>query len=230
MPREPTTECPVQVLEGIITTHLGTIHMHKLLIHLNGRQGCEPRTERRFFRSFLRSVFRLPHKKETEKPTQFFSVVLISMSYVKNAYISVWNPRYGWTHGQLRHTAAAVAQQQQQQRQRKGNDAGVGTLNTSTYYSLHHYRQVHNPLMFTEKPAQFFSVVLISMSYAKKTYIAVWNPRCGQTHGQLRHTAAAAAQQQQQQRQRKGNVAGVGKLSTSTYYTVYSIIGRFIIH
>ena len=46
-------------------------------------QGCEPKTESRFFRSvflvfsrpktdFLKSVFRLPKKNETEKPTRFF--------------------------------------------------------------------------------------------------------------------------------------------------------------
>ena len=51
-----------------------------------GHQGCEPKTESRFFRSvflgfsrpktdFLRSVFRLPKKNETEKPTRFCSVV-----------------------------------------------------------------------------------------------------------------------------------------------------------
>ena len=42
--------------------------------------------------------------------------------------------------------------------------------------------------------------------------------------------AATAAQQMQQQRQRKGAVVGVGRLNTSTYDTVYSTIGRFIIH
>ena len=70
----------------------------------------------------------------------------------KSAYVSVWKPRYGWTHGQLRHTAAAAAAQQQQQwRQRKGAVVGVGRLNTSTSYLLHslqYYRQVHNPLIF----------------------------------------------------------------------------------
>ena len=37
-------------------------------------------------------------------------------------------------------------QQQQQQRQREGAAVGVGRLNTSTYYSLHYCRQLHNPL------------------------------------------------------------------------------------
>ena len=92
----------------------------------------------RFFRlpktDFLKSVFRLPQKNETEKPTRFFSVgFFFHVPYIKNAYISVWKPRYGWTHRQLRHTAAAAAQQQQQRQQRKGAVVGVGRLNTSTY-------------------------------------------------------------------------------------------------
>ena len=39
-------------------------------------------------------------------------------------------------------------QHQQQQRQRKGAVVGVGRLNTSTYYTLQCYRQVHNPSIF----------------------------------------------------------------------------------
>ena len=99
-------------------------------------QRCEPKTDSRFFRSFLfdfsqqktdclKSVFRLSKKTETEKPVflgRFFHV-----RYVKNAHISVWKPRYGWTHGQLRHTVASAAQQQQQC---MGAVVGVGRLNT----------------------------------------------------------------------------------------------------
>ena len=107
---------------------------------------CQPKTD------FLKSVFRLPQKTETEKPTVFLGRFFSHVPYVKNVYISVWKPRYGWTHGQLRHTAAAAAAQQQQQwRQRKGAVVGVGRLNTSTSYLLHslqYYRQVHNPLVF----------------------------------------------------------------------------------
>ena len=99
---------------------------------------CQPKTD------FLKSVFRLPQKTETEKPTVFLGRFFSHVPYVKNVYISVWKPRYGWTHGQLRHTAA---QQQQQQQQRKGAVVGVGRLNVYLLHSLQYYRQVHNPLM-----------------------------------------------------------------------------------
>ena len=121
-----------------------------------------------FFRSFLggfsqpktdfKVVSSVAQKKRNRKTDSVFSVGFFHVPYVKNAYISVWKSRYGWTHGQLRHTAAAAAQQQQQQ-QRKGAVVGVGRLNTSTTtqstvlhvylpHSLQYYRQVHNPLIF----------------------------------------------------------------------------------
>ena len=62
----------------------------------------------------------------------------------------------------------------------------------------------------------FFRSVYFSCPLRKKSaYVSVWKPRYGWTRGQLRHTAAAV---------------GVGRLNTSTYYTVYSTIGRFKIH
>ena len=70
----------------------------------------------------------MPKNNETEKPTRFFRSFFFSCPLRKSAYISVWKPRYGWTHGQLRHAAA-------QQRQSKGAAVGVGRLNTSTYYT-----------------------------------------------------------------------------------------------
>ena len=93
----------------------------------------------RFF-SFFRSrkptlrFFGCP-KKRNQKTDSFFSVVFFPVPHVKNAYKSVWKSRYGWTHGQLRHTAAAGVAPQQQRRQRKGAVVGVGRLNTSTYYT-----------------------------------------------------------------------------------------------
>ena len=76
--------------------------------HILYSQGCEPKTESRFFRSFF-SAFRLPKKTETEKSARFFRSFSFHVPVVKNAYKSVWKPRYGWTHGQLQHTAAAAA-------------------------------------------------------------------------------------------------------------------------
>ena len=96
--------------------------------------------------------FRLPKKPKPKNRLSFFRSFFFHVPCIIIAYKYIWKPRYGWTHGQLRHTAAAAAAQQQQQwRQRKGAVVGVGRLNTSTSYLLHslqYYRQVHNPLVF----------------------------------------------------------------------------------
>ena len=86
-------------------------------------QGCEPKTESQFFRSFFsvflqpktdflkKSVFRLPKKTKPKNRLGFFGRFFY-VPYVKNAYVYVRKPRYGWTRRPLRHTAAAAAQQQ----------------------------------------------------------------------------------------------------------------------
>ena len=96
---------------------------HRLLQQQQYEQGCEPRTESHFFRSvflgfsrqktdflksdFLKSVFRLPKKNATEKPTRFFSVgFLIPVPYANNAYIPILKPRHIWTVLQPPQTAA----------------------------------------------------------------------------------------------------------------------------
>ena len=101
------------------------------------RQGCEPKTETRFFQSFffcLRATenrlfkvgFRLPQKNESEKPTRFFRSFFFPVRYVKNSYIiSVWKPRHEWTHmdsfgkqqQQQQHSSIATTKQQQRQQQ-----------------------------------------------------------------------------------------------------------------
>ena len=117
-------------------------------------QGCEPKTESRFFGrffsvfpdrkpTFLNRFFGCPKKqkpknrlgffgrffrlfatenrlfevgfsvaqKKRNRKTHsvFFGRFFFHVPVVKNTYISVWKRRYGWTHGQLRHTAAAAA-------------------------------------------------------------------------------------------------------------------------
>ena len=87
----------------------------RLALHPEGKghvQGCEPKTESRFFGRFFatekKSVFRLPKKRNRKIESVSFGR-FFHVPYVKNAYISVWKPRYGWTRGHLRHTAAAAA-------------------------------------------------------------------------------------------------------------------------
>ena len=71
-------------------------------------QGCEPKTESRFFRSvflgfsrpktdFLESVFRLPKKNKPKNRLDFFRSFFFPIPYANNAYISVMKPRYVWT-------------------------------------------------------------------------------------------------------------------------------------
>ena len=66
-------------------------------------QRCEPKTDSRFFRSFLfdfsqqktdclKSVFRLSKKTETEKPTRFFSVVFFMSATSKTPTYLYGNP------------------------------------------------------------------------------------------------------------------------------------------
>ena len=54
--------------------------------------------------------FSVAQKKRNRKThSVFFGRFFFHVPVVKNTYISVWKRRYGWTHGQLRHTAAAAA-------------------------------------------------------------------------------------------------------------------------
>ena len=84
-------------------------------------QCCEPKTDNRSFRRFLKGFsrlksdfflgFRLPKKNETETPTRFFLSIFPLVPYANNGYIRpVWKPRYVWKHGHATQSTQHTAQ------------------------------------------------------------------------------------------------------------------------
>ena len=107
-------------------------------------QGCKPKTESRFIGRF----FSVAQKTETEKPTQFFSVVFFSCPLYNNRLqIYMETPLWmdTWTasaHSSISSAAAAAVY---------GCCCWRGQtqhVNLLLIQSLQYYRQVHNPLMF----------------------------------------------------------------------------------
>ena len=71
-------------------------------------QGCEPKTESRFFGrffsvfpdrkpTFLNRFFGCPKKQKPKNRLGFFGRFFSHVPYANNAYISVLKPRYVWT-------------------------------------------------------------------------------------------------------------------------------------